>query len=127
MAGRTVSQVNIAVPSNVWWLDTFQFGTVGDLSWSFAHKHFLCDLKADPTQTVADLALSSMTSPEPTIIVVNEEDRILGFYVTDIELRAALVVQPYSYDLVMVDATTGERDLLMIGTITITQGVTIED
>jgi hypothetical protein len=107
-------------------MDAFQFGVVGDTSWSFAHKHFLCDLKADPTQTAADMALSSIASPQ-TIIVVDEIARILQFEVTDMALRAALVVQPYSYDLVMVDDTTDERDLLMIGTITVTQGITIED
>ena len=126
MAGRTVSQVNLVVPNNVWWTDAFQFGVVGDTSWSFAHMYFLCDLKADPPQALADLPLSSEASP-PTILVLDEINRILQFEVTDLVLRAALVVQPYSYDLVMVNATTGERDLLMIGTITVTQGITIED
>jgi hypothetical protein len=107
-------------------MDAFQFGVAGDLSWSFAHKHFLCDLKADPTQATADLALSSIASPA-TLVVVDEANRILSYFVEDITLRVALQPGAYQYDLVMVDDTTGERDLLMIGTITVTQGVTIED
>lgn len=126
MTVTTVSVVNITVPNNVWWLDAFQFGTVGDTSWSFAHQEFLCDLKSDPTVLTPDMALSSVSSP-PTIVVLDEAARILTFDVTDHMIRAHVQPGPYTYDLIMVDMTTGERRRLMKGVITIEQGITIED
>jgi hypothetical protein len=119
--------VNISVPNNVWFKNAFRFGVASDTSWSFTGKMFLCDLKADPTQTNADLALSSLASPEPTLVVLDAIQRILAFSVKDTLIRNRLQVQPYFYDLIMVDTTTFERDALMQGMITFTQGVTLED
>ena len=126
MTTTTLFNVNFPIRNNAWWLTAFQFGIAGDTSWSFTHKHFLCDLKGDPTQSTPDFATSSIESP-PTILVLDEVQRILQFYVTDLQIRAVLQVQPYNYDLIMVDDITGERDSLMFGIITVTQGITLED
>lgn len=116
--------VTFSIFNNVWFLDAFQFGTPGDLSWSFTGKDFLCDLKSDPTVTKPDMSLSSTSSP-PTIVVLDPVNRILQYYVEDLVLRHYLQPGPYQYDLIMVDRVTGERDILMSGTITVVQGVTL--
>ena len=119
--------VTFSIKNNVWFLNAFRFGVVGDTSWSFTNKDFLCDLKSDPSQTNPDLSLSS-TGPSPaTILVLDPIARVLQFNVEDLVLRNKLSVGPYQYDLIMVDDTTGERDMLMSGVITVMQGVTLED
>jgi len=120
------AKVTFPQPNNAWLLLAFRFGTQGDTSWSFVGKHFLCDFKADPGQDDADLATSSIGSPQ-TILVLDTVNRILQFNLTDHQLRAALEPGPYSFDMIMVDDVTGERDVLMTGVMTLTQGVTIED
>ena len=119
--------VTFSIKNNVWFLNAFRFGVVGDTSWSFTNKDFLCDLKSDPSQTNPDLSISS-TGPSPaTILVLDPIARVLQFNVEDLVLRNKLSVGPYQYDLIMVDDTTGERDMLMSGVITVMQGVTLED
>jgi hypothetical protein len=119
--------VTFSIKNNAWFLNAFRFGLLGDTSWSFTGKNFLCDLKSDPAQAKADLALSS-TSPSPaTILVLDPVQRVLQFNVTDHLIRSKLQLGPYNYDLIMVDAVTGERDTLMSGVITVVQGITIED
>jgi len=126
----TVSIVNLAVLNNAWFLQSFRFGTTGDLSWSFAHQEFLCDWKLDPTSALPDLALSSVAVPA-TIVVDDPIARILHFEVND-EVFDSMTAAPdpgipYNYDLLMVDLTTGVRIALMRGLIYLVQGITIED
>ena len=116
--------VNFSIKNNVWFVNAFQFGGVGDTSWSFTGKNFLCDLKSDPGQTKADLSLSSTETPA-TIVVTDAVARVLQFNVHDLAIRNKLQPGPYQYDLIMVDVGTGERDPLMGGVITVEQGVTI--
>lgn len=119
--------VTFSIKNNAWFLNAFRFGVVGDTSWSFTGKHFLCDLKSDPSVPKPDLSLSS-TAPSPaTIIVLDAVARVLQFNVTDLVVRAKLQPGPYQYDLMMCDTITGERDTLMSGTITVEQGITLGD
>jgi hypothetical protein len=119
--------VTFSIKNNVWFLNAFRFGVLGDTSWSFTGKHFLCDFKSDPSQAKPDLSTSS-TSPSPaTILVLDPVVRVLQFNVTDLVVRNKLQPGPYQYDLIMVDAVTGERDTLMGGVMTVEQGVTLED
>lgn len=132
---RTTAIVDIQISNNVWWTDAFQFGctAVGpeccladvDTSWSFTSKTFLLDIKASNSDSAALLSLSTANN---RITVTDAANRILQFSVTDLVIRAALVPGQYPYDLVMVDPILGgQRTLLMQGTLTVTQGVTIED
>jgi hypothetical protein len=125
-----VARVNFAIANNVWWDDALQFGVAGDTSWSFTGKSFLLDIK----RTRSDASpLLSVNSTGGKIVVDDVALRILHFLVDDHTIRASLPVTecptglPYVYDLVMVDTGTGQRDLLMHGTIEVKQGVTVED
>ena len=117
--------VLISILNNTWFNNAFQFGVAGDTSWSFTGKEFLCDLKSDIDQITPDLSLSSVSPSPATILVLDPVLRILQFNVTDLVIRANLIVGPYQYDLIMVDIATGERDPLMGGVITVVQGVTL--
>lgn len=123
--------VNFAVKTSAWLTDQFRFGVVGDTSWSFTNKYFLCDFKQDPSQSTPDLSLSSQPVAGVNIditngiIVVDVVQRILKFNVTDKQLQDYMQLGPESYDLIMVDQTTGERDPLMTGVLTVDQGVTL--
>ena len=128
-----VSRVDIAIPNNVWWVDAFQFGTVGDTSWSFTGKNFLLDIKVKKTDVTPLLALNSTGG---TIVVDDAVNRVLHVLVTDLVIRAHLPVTncqadppvpTYHYDLIMVDIATGERDMLMYGSLAVNQGTTGED
>lgn len=118
--------VTFACKNNVWLLNAWRFGVLGDTSWNFTGKHFLCDFKADPDQTTPTLALAS-TGLNPGILVVDAVTRVLQFSVTDIVIRQKFQLGPYQFDLIMVDNSTGERNSLMSGVLTIEQGITIED
>lgn len=127
-----VTVVNIAIENNAWWDDSFQFGTLGDTSWSFVGKKFLLDIKVNAADTVPVLSLNS--TPGNTILVTDTTQRILTMNVTDLAIRAALSPTggalsngSYNYDLIMVDNVSGQRDMLMKGTLTVLQGVTYED
>ena len=121
-----VASVAITTKNNVWFVPAWRFGVVGDTSWSFTGKHFLCDFKSDPSNDTPELSLSSIGSPQ-TIFVLDAVNRLLQFAVTDITLRAAMDPGVYQFDLIMVDDATGERTPLLVGALTVTQGVTIED
>lgn len=133
-----VSRVDIEISNNVWWDDPFQFGQPTDTSWSFTGCSFLLDVKIKSSDAVA---LLSLTSVGGTIVVDDAVARILHINATDHVIRAALPpmtdpvtftaegpeVGHYVYDLIMVTNATGERDMLMTGTLKVAQGVTIED
>ena len=124
MSVHGVTRVNIEIRNNVYWDDAFQFGMPDDFTWSFTGKSFLLDVKAKSSDASALLALSSTGG---TIIVDDVSHRRLHMYVTDASIRATLPIGCYVYDLVMVDNSTGERDALMYGTLSVVQGVTGED
>lgn len=118
-----VSLVNIYVYENAWWTDSFQFGDLDDVSWSFTGKSFLCDIKATDDYDAA--AVMSLRSADSEIVVDDAAERILHFSVTDTALRAALTPgTSYFYDLIMVTDSTGQRDLLMRGRIVMKHGPT---
>ncbi len=119
--------VTFSIKNNAWFLLAFRFGTLGDTSWSFAGKHFLCDFKSDQDNATPDLATSSTAASPATILVLDAVNRILQFNVSDHVIRQKLPPGPYRYDLIMVDNITGERDAIMQGTMTVLQGITIED
>lgn len=120
-----VAIVDIELANNVYWDDAFQYGKIGDTSWSFTGKSFLLDMKVNKSDATAVLSLSSGAAQ---IVVDDAVQRILHFFVSDHVIRAALTpCQRYFYDLIMVDSVTGQRDALMRGEICVAQGVTIED
>lgn len=132
---QPIAVIKFVIPNNVWWVDALQFGEQGDTSWSFTGKTFLCDIKVNNTDASPLIALTS-AGGSPTIVVDDAVNRILHFNVTDTAIRAALPVTncnatppvlPYYLDLIMVDNSTNERDMLFTGTIEVRQGVTIED
>jgi hypothetical protein len=117
--------VTFSIKNNAWFLNAFRFGVLGDTSWSFTGKEFLCDLKSDPGQTKPDLSLASDSPSPATILVLDPINRVLQFNVTDILIQQKLQLGPYNYDLIMVNTSTGERDTLMSGVITVVQGITL--
>jgi hypothetical protein len=127
MTMATPATVNFALLNNVWFNLVFRFGVLGDTTWSFTGKHFLCDFKADPDDRTPAMALSSIGSSPAGILVLDPVARILQFNVSDTVLRTKLPVGSYKYDLIMVDDVTGERDPLMQGRASVVQGITIED
>jgi len=119
----TSANVDLCVPNNAYWQDAFQFGVDGDTSWDFDDKSFIMEIKVNRDAVAALLTLTS-----PVRIVVDSEPlRILHFFVTDDDIRAALPNGTYAYDLIMVDDTNDARTRLMYGNVTITQGVTLSD
>lgn len=126
MDNRGVVRVDIVIPTNAWWVDSFQFGDLGDTTWSFVGKSFLLDVKQNATDTTPMLSCSSAGG---TLVVTDTINRILNMLVTDIAIRSAFpsLNGTYKYDLIMVDNSTGERDMLMYGELCVVTGVTVED
>jgi hypothetical protein len=128
----SVTRVDIYLFNNVWWTDAFQFGEQDDTTWSFAGKSFILDVKMTTTDA---LPLLSLTSVAGFIVVDDPVLRILHMEVDDHTIRNSLPVNelatpeldPYVYDLIMVDDVSGERMMLMYGQLQVYQGVTIED
>ncbi len=118
-----VARVDIDITNNAYWDDQFQFGVLGDTSWSFTGCSFLLDVKPLPSTGPASLSLSSAAA---TIVVDDPIGRVLHFYVPDTTIIAQLPVGMYYYDLIMV-AASGQRDPLMWGKLKVIQGVTFED
>lgn len=122
MRSPTAAIVDIAASNNVTLQDAFQFGDVGDTSWSFTGQSFKMEVKASRDDTAALLTLSSAAS---SIIVDDAVQRVLHLNVGETALQAALPNGEYVYDLVMFDASTPPiRVLLMQGRFCLGQGVT---
>lgn len=118
---QTAACVNIFANDNVTLSDAFQFGTVGDTSWSFTGQSFKMEVKASRDDIAPLLTLVSPTS----IIVDDVVQRVLHLNVGETALQAALPVGEYVYDLVMFDgATPPIRVLLMQGHFALRHGVT---
>lgn len=118
----TSARVDMEIANNATWEDAFQFGTLGDTSWSFTGMSFHMDVKASRNDTAA---LFSLTSAGGKIVIDDVVLRILHMNVDDTTLKAALPVGEYVYDLIMLDGgSPAVRVPLMHGTVTVTQGVT---
>lgn len=119
---QTAACVDIYASNNVTLQDAFQFGTVGDTTWSFTGQNFKLEVKASRE----DIApLMTLTSAGGSIIVDDAVQRILHLNQPEAALQAALPCGEYVYDLVMFDnAGTPIRVLLMYGRLFLSQGVT---
>lgn len=118
----TASRVDIETYDNGTWSDAFQFGTVGDTSWSFTGMSFHMDVKGSKDDATA---LLSLTTSNGRIVVDDPVQRILHFNVTESDLEAVLVPGLYVYDLVMIDTSVPPiRTPLMTGKVKVRHGVT---
>jgi hypothetical protein len=119
---QTSAYVNIFASDNVTLQDAFQFGTVGDTSWSFTGQNFKMEVKASRDDVAPLLTLSSAAS---SIVVDDVVQRVLHLNLDEASLQAALPVGEYVYDLVMFDGSTPPiRVLLMQGRFCLSKGVT---
>jgi hypothetical protein len=117
----TSAWVDISVANNGTWADAFQFGTPGDLTWSFTGQSFTMDIKASRNDTVA---LYTLTSAGGTIVVDDPVNRILNFDVPYTIIQSDLPVGEYVYDLIMFDTSSPPiRVPLMQGRVFVKQGV----
>ena len=117
----TSAEVDIVIQNNSTWIDAFQFGTVGDTSWSFTGQTFQLDVKGNKDQAAA---LLSLTTGAGTIVVDDAVLRVLHFLVPDSVVKAALQVGEYEYELIMIDGSTPPvRVPLMAGELHVTQGI----
>lgn len=122
MSSPTASRVNISASNNVTLQDAFQFGTVGDVSWSFTGQSFKMEVKASRDDTTP---LMTLTSAGGSIVVDDVVQRVLHLNQPETALQLALPVGEYVYDLVMFDASSPPiRVLLMQGKLCVSQGVT---
>lgn len=119
----TAARVDLQVLDSGDFYDAFQFGTVGDTSWSFASKTFLMDIKGSSDDVSP---LLSLTTGNSAVVVDDAVTRVLHLYVAKAAMEAALVPGCYVYDLVMVDGITTVRTPLMYGNIEIKHGATQE-
>lgn len=118
----TSAWVNITIANTVTWNDAFQFGTVGDTSWSFVGQNFKLEVKASRDDATA---LFTASSTGGTIVVDDVVQRVLHMLVPEATVLANLPVAEYVYDLVMYDASTPPiRTQLMQGELKVTQGIT---
>lgn len=119
----TAARIDIVTPDNCTWTDAFQFGILGDTSWSFTSQNFRLDLKGNKdTQTAA---LLSLTSGAGQLVVLDPVQRILQMDVPELTLTTALVAGEYQYDLIMYDGSVPPiRIALMYGKFTLSHGVT---
>lgn len=124
MDPRPLTKVDIAIDTNLWWTDAFQFGDPADFTWSLAGKNFFLSIKQDDAGTTP--ALLALTSAAGQIVVLDPVNRIIAMAVTDLVIRSALAApNQYVYDLIMVDAVTGQTDGLMYGNLQVNTGITI--
>lgn len=104
----TSARVDIAIQDNATWNDAFQFGTVGDTTWSFTGQVFRLDIKASRDDAAA---LLSLTSGGGQIVVDDVVQRVLHMNVPE----SALTVLPaaeYVYELMMLDASSDRKSVV---------------
>lgn len=120
---QTAACVDIYARNNVTLADAFQFGTVGDTTWSFTGMTFEMEVKASREDTAP---LLTLTSGAGEIVVDDAVERILHLNVDPASLQAALPCGEYVYDLVMIDPAPTPDVLteLMQGRLFVKQGVT---
>lgn len=119
---QTASVVNITTGDNQTLADAFQFGTVGDTSWSFTGQSFKMDIKASRDDTTP---LLELTSAGGTIGIDDVVQRVLHLNVPDTTIQADLPCGEYVYDLIMFDGSVPPlRVPLMQGKLFVKRGVT---
>jgi len=118
----TASVLDILIANNVTFQDAFQFGVVGDTTWSLTGQAFKMEVKASRDDTTP---LVTWTSAGGQIVVDDVVQRVIHFNVPDTAIVAGLPVGEYVYDLVMFDTSTPPvRVLLMQGRAFVGQGIT---
>ena len=118
----TRALVDIEIENNSTWIDAFQFGVVGDTSWSLTGQNFRLDVKGNRDQVSA---LLSITSGAGTIVVDDVIQRVIHFNVPETAIAAALPPGEYVYELMMYDnSSPAIRVPLMGGTLRVKQGIT---
>lgn len=118
----TAAIVNIASQDNATLQDAFQFGTLGDLTWSFAGMTFEMSVKASRDDVTP---LITLTSGAGQIVVDDPVKRVLHLNVPDTLIQTDLPAATYVYDFLMLDGSSPAiRTVLMQGKITIQRGVT---
>jgi hypothetical protein len=118
----TAARADLQFANNTTWMDAFQFGTLGDTTWTLAGQTFSMDIQINPYDTTPMLQLNTANG---RIVVDDIVQRVLHFNVTPTDIQANLRPGIYVYDLVMVDtAIPPSRVSLMYGTVEVIQGVT---
>lgn len=119
---NTSAIVNITIANTVTWNDAFQFGVVGDTTWSFTGQNFRLEVKASRDDAVALFTASTALG---SIVVDDVVQRVLHMNVPESAILTALPVAEYVYDLVMYDASVPPiRVQLMQGELQVKQGIT---
>jgi hypothetical protein len=118
---RGITRVDLAISTNSWWDDAFQFGDPADVTWNFVGMSFLSGVKRSENDASPLLSCSSAAG---TIVVADPINRVLNYLVTDVAVKAALPDGDYQYDLIMVNNATGQRDVLMYGSLSVETGIT---
>jgi hypothetical protein len=120
----TSARVDLITGNNTSFVDAFQFGTLGDTSWSFSGQSFRMDIKGNKVTQSSPLV--SFTSGAGQIVVDDPVQRILHFNVAETVLSAAGIVPgEYWYDLIMFDGSSpAVRIALMEGKFKVYLGVT---
>jgi hypothetical protein len=116
----TSARVDLRIDDNGTWMDAFQFGTPGDLSWTLDGQKFELDVQLNRYDAVP---LLSLTTDNGRIIIDDAVQRVIHFNVTPEDIQAGLRPGCYVYDLVMVDASD-TRVPLMHGSVSVVRGVT---
>ena len=118
----TSAHVDLQIDNNATWMDAFQFGQPGDLTWTLTGQNFEMDVQTtryDPTP------LLSLKSIAGTIIIDDVIQRVIHLNVDPLAIQAALKPGVYVYDLVMLDGSVPPiRVPLMHGEVEVCQGVT---
>jgi len=125
MSDVTCAVVEIEVANNATFLDAWQFGDADDFTWDLVGQNFKLEVKASRDDVSALLSLSSV---DGTLVVDDTTARIIHANLDDNDLRAALPVGEYVYDLIMYDGSAPPvRIRLMRGKFKVRQGVTGEE
>ncbi len=120
-ATSSAASVDITVSDNVTWRDAFQFGVLGDTSWSFTGQSFILEVKVSVDDAAALFTLSTALG---SVVVDDPVARVLHLNVPELTVRASLPVGVYVYDLVMFDGSAPPvRNLLMTGNVYVIRGV----
>jgi hypothetical protein len=118
----TAAIVNMVTQDNATFQDAFQFGTLGDTTWSFAGMTFEMSVKASRDDVTP---LVTFTSGAGQIVVDSVVLRVLHFNVPDTTIQADLPAAIYVYDFIMLDGSSPAiRTPLMQGKLEVTRGVT---
>ena len=116
----TSAHVDLAIDDNATWSDAFQFGDLGDTTWTLSGCTFTMDVQI----TYYDLAPKlSLATTAGTIVTADPVQRVIYLSVPSAAIVAALIPGTYVYDLIMTDAF-GVRTALMHGSVEVSHGVT---